>query len=234
MGKIIFLYKWFSVLYKKYNPELKKMKKKDIPYLTEILDNMFPNATIELYYTNEFQLLIAILMSAQATDKQVNKVNRNFFNFLKNPEDGVRMDIDYIKDFINTISFFNNKAKYIKETSKILLEKYHGKIPKKLNELTKLPGVWIKTAKVFLAIVANAPYIGVDTHVHRVLNRLGIVSTKKPEETDKVITKNFTKKDHAKLHHTLVLFGRYHCQAKKPKCKTCWVKQKCNFYKKTN
>ncbi len=210
------------------------MLKKDIPEFAQKLNEMFPNAKTELHYTNEFQLLIAILMSAQATDKQVNIVNKNFFNFLRTPKDWVEMDLDYIKDFINSISFFNNKAKNIKATSKILYEEYGSKIPKNIEELTKLPWVWIKTAKVFLAVIEDAPYIWVDTHVHRVLNRLWLVNTKNPLETDKKISKNFTKKNHAMLHNTLVLFWRYHCTARKPKCETCPFKEKCKYYKKTN
>lgn len=208
------------------------MLKRDIPEFAKKLEEMFPNAKTELYYTNDFQLLIAILMSAQTTDKQVNIVNRNFFNFLKTPKDWIDMDLDYIKEFINSISFFNNKAKNIKETSKILYEKYDSKIPRTLEELTKLPWVWIKTAKVFLAVIEDAPYIWVDTHVHRVLNRLWLVNTKTPLETDKKISKNFTKKNHSMLHNTLILFGRYNCTARKPKCETCPFKDKCKYYKK--
>ncbi|MDD2907694.1 MAG: endonuclease III [Candidatus Gracilibacteria bacterium] len=210
------------------------MNKKDISDFAKKLNEMYPNAKTELYYTNEFQLLIAILMSAQTTDKQVNIVNRNFFNFLKEPSDGASMDVEYIKDFINTISFFNNKAENIKKTSTIIKEKFGSVIPKTIEELITLPGVGIKTAKVFLAVSEDAPYIGVDTHVHRVLNRLGLVNTKTPLETDKKISKNFTKENHALLHNTLVLFGRYQCMARNPKCETCPFSGKCNYYKKNN
>ena len=208
------------------------MNKKDIPLFAKKLNEMFPDAKTELYYTNEFQLLIAILMSAQTTDKQVNIVNRNFFRFLKEPIDWAKMEVDYIKDFINSISFYNNKAENIKKTSVILSEKYNSKIPKTIEELVTLPWVGIKTAKVFLAVVEDAPYIWVDTHVHRVLNRLWLVKTKIPLETDKKISSGFTKDNHAMLHNTLVLFGRYNCIARKPKCETCPFTEKCNFFKK--
>ena len=210
------------------------MIKKDIPEFAKKLNEMFPDAKTELYYKNEFQLLIAILMSAQATDKQVNIVNRNFFEFLIKPSDAKELWLEEITEFINSISFFNNKAKNILKTCEILEKKYNSKIPKTIEELITLPWVWIKTAKVFLAVILDAPYIWVDTHVHRVLNRLWLVKTKTPLETDKKISKNFTKTDHAKLHNTLVLFWRYHCQARKPKCETCPFSEKCNFYKKTN
>lgn len=208
------------------------MLKREIPEFAHKLNEMFPDAKTELYYNNEFQLLIAILMSAQATDKQVNIVNRNFFDFLITPEDGLKMDVDYIKEFINSLSFFNNKAENIKKTCKILITQHNSKIPRTLEELTQLAWVWIKTAKVFLAVIDDAPYIWVDTHVHRVLNRLGLVNTKSPNETDKKISKNFTKQNHGMLHNTLVLFWRYHCIARKPKCETCPFQDKCKYYKK--
>jgi len=208
------------------------MKKKDISFFAKTLNEMFPNAKTELYYNNEFQLLIAILMSAQATDKQVNIINRNFFNFLKEPKDWLELWIEEITEFINSVSFFNNKAKNIYNTCKILFEEYNWKIPKTIEELIKLPWVWIKTAKVFLAVVEDAPYIWVDTHVHRVLNRLGIVKTKTPLQTDAVISKLFTKQNHSMLHNSLVLFWRYHCIARKPKCEICKLQKICDFYKK--
>lgn len=209
------------------------MNKKDLPFFAEKLNEMFPDAKTELYYNNEFQLLIAILMSAQTTDRQVNKVNRNFFEFLKTPKDWINLWIEEITLFIDSISFFNNKAKNIYKTCEILKEKYNSKIPKNIEELTQLPWVWIKTAKVFLAVIEDAPYIWVDTHVHRVLNRLWLVKTKSPLETDKKISKGFTKDNHAMLHNTLVLFWRYHCNARKPKCITCPFLEKCSYKEKT-
>ena len=208
------------------------MIKKDIPFFAETLDKMFPDAKTELYYNNEFQLLIAILMSAQATDKQVNIINRNFFNFLKEPKDWIDLGIEEITEFINSVSFFNNKAKNIYKTCNILVEKYDSKIPKTIDKLIELPWVGIKTAKVFLAVVEDAPYIWVDTHVHRVLNRLWLVNTKTPNETDKKITKTFSKQNHWMLHNTLVLFWRYHCTARKPKCEECNFQKICKYYKK--
>ncbi len=219
------------------------MIKKDIPEFASKLNEMFPDARTELYYNNNFQLLIAILMSSQATDKQVNKINRNFFDFLKEPKDWVELWVEEITMFINSVSFFNNKAKNIYKTCELLIEKYavkqvplgcNSQIPRTIERLIELPWVWIKTAKVFLAIVEDAPYIWVDTHVHRVLNRLWLVKTKNPLETDKKISKNFTKKNHLALHNTLILFWRYHCKARKPKCETCPFLEKCNFYKKNN
>ena len=208
------------------------MNKKNINFFAETLKSMFPDAKTELYYNNNFQLLIAILMSAQATDKQVNIINRNFFNFLKKPSDAKELWLEEITEFINSVSFFNNKAKNILKTCTILEEEYNSNIPKTIEELTKLPGVWIKTAKVFLAVTQDAPYIWVDTHVHRVLNRIWFVNTKTPEQTDKKIVSYFTKHNHSMLHNTLVLFWRYHCIARKPKCDTCPLSEICKYYKK--
>ena len=208
-----------------------KIKEK-INLIKNILFKMYPENKTELEYENEYQLLIAVIMSAQTTDKQVNKANNNFFKVLKKPEDALKLWVDNIKNYIKTIWFFNTKAKNIYETSKILLEKYNSKIPTNLNELIKLPWVWIKTAKVVLAILYNKPYLPVDTHVHRVLNRLWIVNTKTPLETDKLASKILDKDATIKLHHSLIFFWRYNCTAKKPKCLDCKLKNICEYYNK--
>ena len=208
-----------------------KLKEK-IDIVKETLFKMYPENKTELKYENPYQLLIAVLMSAQTTDKQVNKANEKFFQVVKKPEDAVNLGIDKIKEYIKTIWFFNTKAKNIYLTSKILLEKYNWEIPKTLEELTQLPWVWIKTAKVVSAILYNAPYLPVDTHVHRVLNRLGIVNTKTPLETDKKAAKVLDKDATIKLHHSLIFFGRYHCTARKPKCDKCPFTSFCKYYKK--
>jgi len=198
------------------------------------LFKMYPENKTELNYENPYQLLIAVIMSAQTTDKQVNKVNEKFFKILKKPEDALKLGVDWIKQYIKSIGFYNNKAKNIYETSKILLEKYNWKIPENLEELVKLPGVGIKTAKVVSAILYNKPYLPVDTHVHRVLNRLWIVKTKTPLETDKEAVKVLDKDATIKLHHSLIFFWRYHCTARKPKCDICPLKEICEYYKSTH
>lgn len=193
---------------------------------------MFPDAVTDLEYGNNFQLLIAILMSAQTTDIQVNKANKEFFKILKIPQDGLNLWVEKIQDSIKTIGFYKNKAKNIYKTCEILIKKYNSTPPTTLEELVWLPGVGIKTGKVYLAITQDAPYLAVDTHVHRVLNRIGIVNTKTPEETDKRAEKIFTKEDLALLHNTLIFFGRYHCTARKPKCESCAMTHICRYYKK--
>lgn len=206
---------------------MKRQEKIDILWKT--VNQLFPDAETELYHNNNFQLLIAILMSAQATDKQVNIINRNFFEHLKTPEDGIKMWIEEITDFINSVSFFNNKAKNIFKTCELLIEHHHSLPPKTIPELTALPWVWIKTAKVFLSVTENAPFLWVDTHVHRVLNRIWIVKTKTPLETDKKATKIFKQEEIAYMHNALVLFWRYHCTARNPKCSTCPILNACSY-----
>ena len=153
---------------------------------------------------------------------------------MKKPQDWIDLWIEEITMFIDSVSFFNNKSKNIYKTCSILVEKYDSQIPKNYRRInrTSLSGN-IKTAKVFLAVVEDAPYIWVDTHVHRVLNRLWIVNTKSPNETDKKLVKKFSKQNHSMLHNTLVLFWRYHCMARKPKCEECKFQKICNIYKKT-
>lgn len=205
--------------------------RKKINILKKETFEMFPDAKTELYYENNFQLLIAIIMSAQTTDKQVNKVNATFFKFLKSPKDGIELWEQKIKEFIKTVSFFNAKAKNIYKTCLILQNR---EIPETIEELKKLHWVWIKTAKVFMSIIKNAPFLGVDTHVHRVLNRVWIVKTKTPEQTDKEAEKILTDKDTAQLHHSLIFFWRYFCTARKPKCNECPIKKVCDYYNKIN
>ena len=212
--------------------KISKRLREKIDTLREVTYEMYPDAKTELNYWNEFQLLIAIIMSAQTTDKQVNVVNRNFFRALKEPDDGIKLWVEWISRYIDTVSFYNNKSKNIYKTCIKLRDEYSSKVPKTIPELTWLYGVGIKTAKVFLSIIEGAPYMGVDTHVHRVLNRVWITKTKTPEQTDKVAEKVLTNEDLAKLHHTVIMFGRYHCIARKPKCHECKMTQVCDWYKK--
>ncbi len=210
------------------------MKIKDKINITkETLFNMYPENKTELYYENDYQLLIAVLMSAQTTDKQVNKANKNFFSVVKKPEDAINLWTSKIKEYIKTIWFFNMKANNIFKTSEILKEKYNNKIPNNLEELIKLPWVGIKTAKVVTSVLYNAPYLAVDTHVHRVLNRIWIVNTKTPLETDKEAAKILDNDATIKLHHSLIFFWRYHCTAKKPRCNNCPLKHICKYYKES-
>lgn len=207
------------------------IKREKIEHIKKVLFTLYPDAKTELHYENTFQLLVAIIMSAQTTDKQVNKVNETFFQVLKTPQDGVKLWEEAIKKAINRVNFFNNKGKSIYKLCQ-LLSQAQWKIPQKLEELVKFPWVGIKTAKVFLAVVHDAPLLAVDTHVHRVLNRLWVVKAKTPLETNAQAEKIFTTDDNAKLHHSLIFFGRYHCTARSPKCGKCELQDVCAYYKK--
>ena len=205
-------------------------KKQKIDLLKQEVFKMFPDAKAELDFTNDFQLLIAVLMSAQTTDKQVNRVNKEFFKHLKTPEDWLKIWVEKIENMINSIWFFRMKAKNIFKTSEILVKNNLDNF-NTISELTELAWVWIKTAKVFLSVARWEQYLAVDTHVHRVLNRFWIVNTDSPEKTDKEAEKIFSKDDLWVLHHWLIFFGRYHCLARKPKCEKCPLQKDCKFFK---
>lgn len=190
----------------------KEIIKKKLKIMWDELQKIIPDAKTELKYWNDFQLLIAIIMSAQSTDKQVNKVNEIFFKKLIEPKDWVELWVDKIRKYINSISFFNNKAKNIFWTCEKLVE-VKNKIPESIEELQKLPWVWVKTSKVFLSVTKDAPYLWVDTHVHRVLNRFWIVKTNSPLETDKIVSKIEMDLSYKNLHNTLILFWRYYSKA---------------------
>lgn len=206
------------------------MFKKDLNYFVSELIKDFKHANIELYYNNDFQLLIAILMSAQSRDIQINKVNKDFFKLLITPEDGINLWIDKIKEYIKSISFFNNKATNIYKNCLILKDKKLEEF-NTISKLTKLHWVWIKTAKVFLSVTKGENYIAVDTHVHRISNRLWLVNTKTPLETDKALEKLIKINNLSNIHHQMVFFWRYNCTAKKAKCNDCKFYNICKYYK---
>lgn len=210
------------------------MNRKDkIIFFKNGLQKLYPNAKTELKYENDFQLLIAIIMSAQTTDIQVNKVNESFFKVLKSPQDWLDLWIKKIENYINSIWLYKNKAKNIYKTCEILVKNDLSNFDT-IEKLLTLPWVWIKTAKVFLRVVYDKPFLAVDTHVHRVLNRTWFITSKTPEETDKKVEKTFSKDIIYWLHHTLVLFWRYKCKAKNPDCNNCFFKDYCKYYKKLN
>ncbi len=209
---------------------------KNIQNWSAILESIiqeYGGKKIELDYHTSFQLLIAVILSAQTTDKQVNKITPPFFQIVHEASDIVDMPIDTIMGHLKYVNFFRNKSRYIKETGTILANQYNGIIPDDLTLIQSFPWIGIKTAKVILAVLYDRPYVGVDTHIHRVMNRLWIMETKTPEQTDKEIEKIFDTETKKKLHHPLVLFGRYHCTARAPKCESCTLSQYCKFYKNT-
>lgn len=208
------------------------LKKEKIEFFIAKLQEMFPHARCELDYETPFQLLVAVILSAQTTDKQVNKVNQTFFKILKNPIDTQKIWLSEIEKNIKSIWLYKNKAKFVFETGKYLIDNFDSKIPENIIDLQKLPWVGIKTAKVVMAVLFNWPYLAVDTHVHRVLNRLWFVHTKDASATDKQAEKIFSNNDKSRLHHLLIFFWRYHCTARNPKCETCPLISICKFKNK--
>ena len=224
------------------------MKKKDYDQIFTKLLKLFPNPDTELNFNTPFQLLIAVILSAQTTDRQVNVVTDKLFTKIKNPNDIVRMSEEELATHISSVNYYKMKAKHIKQTAQWLIEllkdkskltqneqeclkKYWYYLPESIEWLTKLPWVWEKTAKVILYVRYKHDLIAVDTHVHRVANRLWIVKTSEPLETSKKIEKVVPKKWKRIAHHSLILFWRYYCTAKKPNCKNCVLQNQCDFYK---
>ena len=191
-----------------------------------------PSPTTELKYTNNFELLIAVMLSAQTTDIMVNKVTAKLFLVADTPEKMIALTEQKLQQYIKSIGLFRTKAANIIKTCKILVEKFNSIIPNTIEELQMLPGVGRKTANVILNTAWQQPTIAVDTHVLRVSNRIGLVSTKTPLATELELLKVIPKKFLVNAHHWLILHGRYVCKALKPQCKRCLVADLCQFNKK--
>ena len=221
------------------------MTKKDYDEIFTKLLRLFPNPDTELNFETPFQLLIAVMLSAQTTDRQVNVVTDKLFLKVKEPNDILNMTEEKLAKQVSSVNYYKMKAKHIRESAEMLVElakdkktkltknekecldKYGYYLPESLEWLTKLPWVGEKTAKVILYVRYKHDLIAVDTHVHRVANRLWIVKTNEPLETSKEIEKVVPKKWKRIAHHSLILFGRYYCTAKKPKCEKCVLKDFC-------
>jgi endonuclease-3 len=188
---------------------------------------LYPEKTIELDFETPFQLLIAVILSAQMTDKGVNKATQILFTKVKNPADLIQLEEIEVEKMLRSINYYRVKTRHIIQTAQKLTEDYHGEIPDSLKEIQKLPGVGIKTAKVVLSHLFDMPFIGVDTHIHRVMNRMGIVKTSTPAGTDKKLEKILTNEQKRTMHHAIVLFGRYVCTAKKCRCSETVLKEWC-------
>jgi endonuclease-3 len=205
---------------------VKQANKQEISAIKEILLGLYPNSTTELNYKNIYELLIAVMLSAQCTDKRVNIITPEFFKKYHNIYELSHAKIDDIKKLINTCSFFNNKAVNLHKMANQVINEYHGNIPLSQKELMKLSGVGQKTANVIMLEFTNANVMAVDTHVFRVAHRLGLSKAKTPIKTEGDLTKKF-KTDLHKLHQAMVLFGRYHCKAVNPLCDSCPLKELC-------
>jgi len=192
-----------------------------------------PQPKTELTYTNEYTLLVAIVLSAQATDVGVNKATKELFIRVYTPEKMLELGEAGLKQYIKTIGLYNAKAKNIIGLSKKLVKEWGGKVPHTREALQGLPGVGRKTANVWLNCALGQPTIAVDTHVFRVANRIGLCKTKTPEKTEQALEKNIPAKWKHNAHHWLILHGRYVCKARKPNCPECLIRDLCEFKKKT-
>lgn len=192
------------------------------------LDELFPNPRCELEFNKDYELLIAVVLSAQTTDKKVNSVTENLFKKYPTLEDLNDASIENVKSILRPIGTYNKKAVFVKEIAHFLLDKYDGKVPKTHKELEIIPGVGHKSANVVLGVLYNIPTFAVDTHVSRVSKRLGLVKSKDDVTAiEKKLKKKINKERWVRTHHQLVLFGRYYCKAIKPECDSCKLKDLC-------
>lgn len=205
------------------------MKTADIEPFFATLQAANPQPQTELEFSNVFELLAAVLLSAQATDVSVNKATKQLFTRANTPQKMWALGLDQITDHIKTIGLYRNKAKNLLETSRILVEQYGGQVPRSREALVALPGVGRKTANVVLNVAFGEPTMAVDTHIFRVSNRTGLAPGKDPLAVELALLKRVPKEYLVDAHHWLILHGRYVCQARKPLCGTCGVVGYCDF-----
>ena len=210
------------------------MNTHEIDKIFQLLAKDYSNPKTELKYNNQYTFLISVVLSAQSTDISVNKATKDLFKIVKNPKDTVKLGEKNLKKYIKKIGLYNVKAKNIILLSKKLIKKYNSKIPKEFNDLVSLPGVGNKTASVYQNSILKIPRIAVDTHVFRVSNRIGIVSTKTADKTQIQLEKVVPKKWQMIAHHLLILHGRRICKSQKPLCNYCSVSSFCQHIKKIN
>ena len=193
----------------------------------DCLLHIYPNPKCELKWSNTWELIVAIILSAQTTDKNVNLRTPALFQVANTPQATLKLGEEQVKSYLTSINYYNNKTRSILALARILHDQYHDEMPTDFNTLLTLPGIGRKTASVFLNVAYHAPYIGVDTHVFRLVHRLGICTGKTPEEVQEKLQKIVPEKYKSDLALALVLLGRYVCTAKKPKCGECPMYKVC-------
>ncbi|MBN2268296.1 MAG: endonuclease III [Acholeplasmataceae bacterium] len=202
--------------------------------ILQVLDQMFPNAHVELHHQNTFELIVAVVLSAQTTDVAVNLVTPTLFKRYPNPKSLSEANISDVEHILKTIGLYRNKAKNIIALANEIHHKYHDEVPNERTKLEALPGVGRKTANVVLSNAFNIPALAVDTHVARVSIRLKLAKKEDSVlEIEHKLMKKFPKSVWTKLHHQLIFFGRYHCLARVPKCQECPLYEICGYEKKT-
>jgi len=195
-----------------------------------------PVAETELYYENPFQLLVAVILSAQCTDKRVNLTTPGIFKKYPTPQKMAKASFDDLFPLIKSISYPNNKTKHLIGMSQLLLDNFKGEVPMTIQALVTLPGVGRKTANVITSVIDQQPNMAVDTHVYRVSRRIGLVpqTATTPLAVEKELIKNIPSELVHKAHHWLILHGRYACLARSPKCDQCGIQSYCKYYQKMN
>lgn len=207
-------------------------KKERYKFVFDWFEANAESAETELNYENNYQLLVAVILSAQCTDKRVNLLTPRIFEDFPVPEVMAASTPDDILEYIKSCSYPNNKAKNLVGMAKKLVNDYNGEVPSDMNELLSIPGVGRKTANVILSVAFDKPAMAVDTHVFRVSNRIGLTNNSKtPLETEKELVKHIPEHLISKAHHWLILHGRYICVARKPKCDQCGLRDWCKHYK---
>ena len=209
------------------------MRKRDIEEFYARLAAADPAPKGELHYTSPYTLLVAVVLSAQATDVGVNKATGPLFKVADTPEKMVKLGEPKLKNYIKTIGLFNTKAKNVIRLSKMLIDEYESLVPDSREALVKLPGVGRKTANVVLNIAFGQPTIAVDTHIFRISNRTGLAPGKTPDAVEAGLEKSTPDKYRQHAHHWLILHGRYVCKARKPECPECVVREVCGYKAKT-
>ena len=190
-----------------------------------------PVAETELHYANPYQLLIAVILSAQCTDKRVNQITPALFEAFPTPEVLAASTPEVVFEYIRSVSYPNNKAKHLVGMAQVLMKEFQGVVPSDVDELQKLPGVGRKTANVIASVVFDKPAMAVDTHVFRVSNRIGLtINSKTPLQTERELVKQIPEHLIPIAHHWLILHGRYVCLARKPKCESCGLKPWCKYF----
>ncbi len=207
-----------------------KFNKNDIKAVTSLFEKNYGDLKPFLNFNNAFQLLIAVVLSAQCTDKRVNIITQELFKRYSKPSDLAKKSLKDFEEEIKTCGMFHNKAKNLIESSKILLEKFNDSVPGDFDSLTGLPGIGRKSANVILGTYFHKDTFPVDTHVFRVANRMGLADAKTPEKTENELTALIPKNCWMKFHRWLVYHGRICCTARNPRCPTCFLKNYCKYY----
>ncbi len=208
-------------------------KKERFEHIIEYFKKNMPVAETELNYTDPFSLLVAVILSAQCTDKRVNQITPDLLKQFPTPDKMAEAEVFEVFEYIKTCSYPNNKAKHLVGMAKGLIEHFDGKVPDNIKDLQKLPGVGRKTANVIVSVVFNKPAMAVDTHVFRVSERLGLTTNAKtPLDTEKQLVKYIPEDLLPIAHHWLILHGRYVCIARNPKCNECGLNKWCSFFTK--